>query len=146
MVDTLVFNSISSQLHAFLLRSSPKTSLMRRVQWEQESKREMWGSWQCINNENKGDKNISKIGPAKPEWFTSTWIHAYIAWVEHMRSRHLIGTHDRHLAFMKLGDHSLAWNVRWRHFIILHMYRNDLYYEFGVLLYAHKCRHNYCEV
>ena len=37
----------------------------------------------------------------EPEWFINTRLHVYIAWFEYMHARHLIGTHDRHLAFMQ---------------------------------------------
>ena len=38
----------------------------------------------------------------EPEWFINTRLHVYIAWFEYMHARHLIGTHDRHLAFMQM--------------------------------------------
>ena len=62
--------------------------------------RKIRGDLQCINNENKGSKNMLKNG-IESEWLINTRIHAYIAWFGHMHARHLVGIHDRHLAFMQ---------------------------------------------
>ena len=45
-------------------------------------------------------KNMPKTG-VEPEWFFDSETHVYIAWFGCMHARHLIGTHDRHLAFMQ---------------------------------------------
>ena len=54
--------------------------------------------------ENKGYKNMQKTG-VEHEWFSNTWIYAYIAWFWQMHLRHLVGTHDCHLSFMQ------AWHL-----------------------------------
>ena len=57
----------------------------------------------------------------EPKWFINTSIHVYIACFGYMHARHLIGTHDRHLAFnMTHSNHVLAYV--WRRFIILYMF------------------------
>ena len=56
--------------------------------------------WKCINNKSKVYKNMPKTG-LELEWFINTELHVYIEWYEYTHARHVIGTHDCHLAFMQ---------------------------------------------